>query len=80
MEWQNDSGTLPIVELLGVDAGTLTDEEGTVAAPVVFLTFRPEPHDNWCSFTMPISLPQAIRLRNDLTTLLDGIRIVPQLR
>ena len=43
MERQNESGSLPIVELLGVEAAVLTDPERTTAAHVVFLTLRPEP-------------------------------------
>lgn len=68
---RNENGTLPIVELLGVEAATLTNPEQTAAAPVVFLTFRPEPHESWRSFSFPVSLQQAIRLRNDLTEVLQ---------
>ena len=68
---RNDNGTLPIVELLGVEAATLTNPEQTAAAPVVFLTFRPEPHDSFRSFSFPVSLQHAVRLRNDLTEVLQ---------
>jgi hypothetical protein len=67
----SNHGTLPIVELLGVEGATLTNAEQTVAAPVVFLTFRPEPQQSWRSFSFPISLEHAVRLRNDLTKLLQ---------
>jgi hypothetical protein len=74
MGWQNSNGTLPIVELLGVEAATLTNPEQTAAAPVVFLTFRPEPHESWRSFSFPVSLQQAVRLRNDLTEVLQRLQ------
>ena len=71
MARRDENGTLPIVELLGVEAATLTNPEQTAAAPVVFLTFRPEPHDSWRSFSFPVSLEHAMRLRNDLTEVLQ---------
>ena len=67
----NENGTLPIVELLAVEAATLTNPEQTAAAPVVFLTFRPEPHESFRSFSFPVSLQHAVRLRNDLTEVLQ---------
>ncbi|NLF73418.1 MAG: hypothetical protein GX575_30645 [Candidatus Anammoximicrobium sp.] len=78
MEMRNDHGTLPIVELLGVEAATLTDPEQTATAPVVFLTFRPEPHESWRSFSFPVSLQHAIRLRNDLTAALQRYQAATQ--
>ncbi len=80
MGWQNSNGTLPIVELLGVEAATLTNPEQTAAAPVVFLTFRPEPHESWRSFSFPVSLQQAVRLRNDLTELLQRFQRPSQVK
>lgn len=77
---RNDNGTLPIVELLGVEAATLTNPEQTAAAPVVFLTFRPEPHESWRSFSFPVSLQQAVRLRNDLTEVLQRFQKPSQVR
>ena len=70
MERRNENGTLPIVELLGVEAAVLTDPERTTAAQVVFLTLRPEPDRNFRSFSFPLSWQQAARLRDDLTHLL----------
>ena len=75
---RNDNGTLPIVELLGVEAATLTNPEQTATAPVVFLTFRPEPQENWRSFSFPLSLQHAVRLRNDLTAVLQGFQTAAQ--
>lgn len=75
---RNDNGTLPIVELLGVEAATLTNPEQTATAPVVFLTFRPEPHENWRSFSFPLSLQHAVRLRNDLTAVLQRFQTAAQ--
>ncbi len=80
MGWQNSNGTLPIVELLGVEAATLTNPEQTAAAPVVFLTFRPEPHESWRSFSFPVSLQQAVRLRNDLTEVLQRLQRPSQVK
>ncbi len=70
MERHNDSGSLPIVELLGVEAAVLTDPERTAAAPVVFMTLRPEPGRSFRSFSFPLSVQQAARLRDDLTRVL----------
>jgi hypothetical protein len=70
MRGRSKQGTLPIVELLGVEAAMLTNAEQTVGTPVVFLTFRPEPNQNWQSFSFPVSLRQAARLRDDLTGVL----------
>ena len=70
MERQNESGSLPIVELLGVEAAVLTDPERTTTAPVVFLTLRPEPDRSFRSFSFPLGLQQAARLRDDLTHVL----------
>lgn len=68
MASQNDNNNaLPIVELLGVEAAVLTNPERTSAAQVVFLTLRPEPDRNFRSFSFPLSLQQAARLRDDLT-------------
>ena len=78
MESESNNGTLPIVELLGVEAATLTNSEQTVAAPVVFLTFRPEPHQTWRSFSFPVSLQHAVRLRNDLAHLLQQLEHATQ--
>lgn len=75
---RNDNGTLPIVELLGVEAATLTNPEQTATAPVVFLTFRPEPHESWKSFSFPLSLQHAVRLRNDLTAVLQRFQTAAQ--
>ena len=77
---RNDNGTLPIVELLGVEAATLTNPEQTAAAPVVFLTFRPDPQENWRSFSFPVSLQHAIRLRNDLTGVLQRFQTATQVK
>lgn len=76
----NENGTLPIVELLGVEAATLTNPEQTAAAPVVFLTFRPEPHDSFRSFSFPVSLQHAVRLRNDLTEVLQRFQKPAQVK
>jgi hypothetical protein len=67
---RNESDTLPIVELLGVEPAVLTDPERTKAAHVVFLTLRPEPDRSFRSFSFPLSLQQAARLRDDLTHIL----------
>lgn len=67
---RNESDTLPIVELLGVEPAVLTDPERTKAAHVVFLTLRPEPDRSFRSFSFPLSLQQAARLRDDLTRIL----------
>lgn len=75
---RNDNGTLPMVELLGVEAATLTNPEQTATAPVVFLTFRPEPHESWKSFSFPLSLQHAVRLRNDLTAVLQRFQTAAQ--
>lgn len=75
---RNDNGTLPIVELLGVEAATLTNPEQSATAPVVFLTFRPEPHESWKSFSFPLSLQHAVRLRNDLTAVLQRFQTAAQ--
>ena len=80
MERRNESGTLPIVELLGVEAATLTNPEQTAAAPVVFLTFRPEPRENWRSFSFPVSLQHAIRMRNDLNEVLQRFQKPTQVK
>ena len=64
---------LPICELLGITGATLTNEDQSVMAPVVFLTVRPEPRKQWTSFTFPIGLQQAYRLRDDLAHLLKEI-------
>jgi len=67
-----------MVELLGVEAATLTNPEQTATAPVVFLTFRPEPHESWKSFSFPLSLQHAVRLRNDLTAVLQRFQTAAQ--
>jgi hypothetical protein len=74
MARQSSRGILPIVEVLGVDAATLTNADQTVEAPVVFITIRPEPHRSWQSLSFPVSWQQAARLRDDLTRLLDQYR------
>jgi hypothetical protein len=71
MRGQSKNGTLPLVELLGVEAAMLSNVEQTAGMPVVFLTFRPEPHQSWQSFSFPVSLRQAARLRDDLTDVLQ---------
>jgi hypothetical protein len=71
---ESEHGTLPIVELLGVEPAILTNAEQTVGAPVVFLTFRPEPQRSWRSVTLPVSIEQAARLRDDLTRLLKQLQ------
>lgn len=75
----SDSGTLPIVELLGVEAAILTNAEQTAEAPVVLITVRPEPHNSWRSVSFPLSWRQAERLRDDLTELLKQTRPVGQM-
>jgi hypothetical protein len=74
MAKQGSPGILPIVELLGVEAATLTNADQTVEAPVVFITIRPDPHRSWQSFSFPVGWQQAARLRDDLTRLLDQYR------
>ncbi len=66
MGTRDESGALPIVELLGVEAAVLTDPEQKRAAQVVFLTLRPDPEHSFRSFSFPLSLQQAVRLRDDL--------------
>ncbi len=78
MERQNEGGALPIVELLGVEAAVLTDPERTTAAHVVFLTLRPEPDRSFRSFSFPLSLQQAARLRDDLTRVMKQFQPAPQ--
>lgn len=78
MERQNDSSSLPIVELLGVEAAVLTDPERTTAAPVVFMTLRPEPGRSFRSFSFPLSVQQAARLRDDLTRVLKQFQPAAQ--
>lgn len=70
---RSEKDTLPIAELLGVEAAMLTNAERTTEAPVVFLTMRPEPHRTWQSVSVAISLAQAARLRDDLTQLLKQL-------
>ena len=74
-----ESGTLPFVELLGVDAGLLTNAEQTVVTPVVFLALRPEPHRSFRSISLPVTLEQAVRLRDDLTRALAQFEPAAQL-
>lgn len=78
MERQNEHGALPIVELLGVEGAVLTDPERTTAAPVVFLTLRPEPDRSFRSFSFPLSVQQAARLRDDLTRVLKQFQPATQ--
>jgi hypothetical protein len=78
MERQNESGALPIVELLGVEGAVLTDPERTTAAPVVFLTLRPEPDRSFRSFSFPLSVQQAARLRDDLARVLKQFQPAAQ--
>ena len=75
----NENGTLPFVELLGVDAGVFANAEQTVATPVVFLVLRPEPHRSWRSVSLPVTLEQAVRLRDDLTRMLKEFEHAKQL-
>lgn len=75
----SDSGTLPVVELLGVDMAILTNAEKTMGAPVVILTLRPEPHRSWRSVSLPVSMEQAARLRDDLNRLLEQLDLAKQL-
>ena len=75
----SENGTLPFVELLGVDAGILTNAEQTVVTPVVFLALRPEPHRSWRSVSLPVTLTQAVRLRDDLTRVLKEFEPAKQL-
>ena len=75
----SENGTLPFVELLGVDAGILTNVEQTVATPVVFVALRPEPHRSWRSVSLPVTLEQAVRLRDDLTRVLKEFEPATQL-
>jgi hypothetical protein len=75
---RNESGTLPIVELLGVEAAVLTDPERTTAAQVVFLTLRPEPDRSFRSFSFPLSMQQAARLRDDLNRVLKQFQTANQ--
>ena len=71
---RSEKDTLPIAELLGVEAAMLTNAERTTEAPVVFLTVRPEPHRTWQAVSVAISLAQAGRLRDDLTHLLEQLQ------
>ncbi len=70
----SSQGMLPIVEVLGVEAATLTNADQTVEAPVVIITIRPEPHRSWQSFSFTVGWQQAARLRDDLARLLDQYR------
>lgn len=79
MAGHSNNSTLPIVELLGVEAAMLTNPEQTAVAPVVFLTVRPQPTQSWQSFSFPLSLDHAARLRDDLTGLLKQFQSPPQL-
>ena len=78
MERRNENGTLPIVELLGVEGAVLTDPAHTTAAHVVFLTLRPEPDRSFRSFSFPLSLRQAARLRDDLAHVLKQFQPASQ--
>lgn len=78
MERQNENGALPIVELLGVEAAVLTDPARMTAAQVVFLTLRPEPDRSFRSFSFPLSLQQAARLRDDLAHVLKQFQPATQ--
>ena len=75
----SENGTLPFVELLGIDAGILANPEQTVVTPVVFLALRPEPHRSWRSVSLPVTLEQAVRLRDDLTRVLKEFEPAKQL-
>lgn len=79
MTGRNNNDTLPIVELLGVEAAMLTDSKQSAVAPVVFIAVRPQPHHSWQSFSFPLSLEHATRLRDDLTSLLQQFQPPPQL-
>ena len=79
MAGRSNHDTLPIVELLGVEAAMLTDPEQTAVAPVVFIAVRPQPNHSWQSFSFPLSLEHAARLRDDLTSLLKQFQTPPQL-
>jgi hypothetical protein len=70
MAERDEQGTLPIVELLGVEPAMLANDERTAAAPVVFISLRPQPQHSWQSFSFPLSWKHAERLRDDLTNLL----------
>ena len=78
MAERGEERTLPIVELLGVEGAVLTDPERTTAAPVVFLTLRPEPDRSFRSFSFPLSVQQAARLRDDLTRVLKQFQPATQ--
>lgn len=75
----SEQGSLPFVELLGVDAGVFAHAEQAVPTPVVFLALRPEPCRSWRSVSLPITLEQAVRLRDDLSRVLKEFEPAKQL-
>jgi hypothetical protein len=79
MASRRDHSTLPVVELLGIEPAMLTNPEHSDVAPVVFVTLRPQPHQNWQSFSFPLSWRHAERLRDDLTDLLKRHQAPQQL-
>ncbi len=65
----SDSGMAQFVELLSV-ARASTDLDAHEKRPVVILSIRPEPDRNWRFHHLSLSITQAERLRDDLTSLL----------
>lgn len=61
---------LPFVEYLGMEPAMLTDSEQTEMAPVVLVTVRPQLQQSFASFTFPITVVAALRMRDDLDSLL----------
>jgi hypothetical protein len=65
---------MPVVELLGIGAGIVADPQRATETPVVVLTIRPDPETNWSPRSFALTTPQAKRLRDDLTRLLQQLQ------